>query len=124
MRALPVDPCMDVDSAEEELHASLRRGGWADLRLFWTATLLARAVVWINHCRAAGVNCPYELRVMAMLRREISARKDEILVDADLARHPLAGWELVELEHPRRPIGGIPDWMLTPPIGWRLEDTP
>lgn len=119
---LPVDPCLDVDLAEERLHDSLRRAGWTDRQLLWRATLTARAVVWLNHLRAAGLPFDREARVMREAQREVGNRKTELTTWVD----PEDAELLAAVNGPDRRIphrGGLPDWMLTPPAGWLVETT-
>lgn len=131
--AMPRDPILDADYAEELLHASLRRHGWydgpdsdghvglgADRQLYWVSSMLARAVVWVNHLRLAGLPSTRELHICGVLRDAVAARKTQLLAGQDPAYAEFEE-QITAQAGPEKRRNRLPEWLADPPPGWSTE---
>lgn len=118
--ALPTVPETDPELCEELLHASLRRAGWTDNRLYWLATLLGRSLAWTNALRLAEQPYGRELHVCGVCRDSVAARKTQILAEQDPA---FADVEESITAHagPAKKRNRLPEWLAEPPVGWSVE---
>lgn len=117
--AMPRDPILDPEFAEELAHAHLHGMGVTSLRTFWIATLIARACVWTNAYRLAGEREPRGARAVLMsLRREMER---ELLAfhlgRGDGSNPDQTAWRRARLNE----LDGMQLPGLEPPFGWRVS---